>query len=130
MRRKQPGPSIQGVDALAVALDATRLAVERTSTLDLFDAVTGAKTKSFPLGKAARFDLAGINAKAALLRNSSGLVLLRLSDGKRISIPPAAGKIVAARLTDTGVFFAYNTPGAAPKGHIVFEPTAVLLRRF
>lgn len=128
-RRVQPRLSIEGVDAFAVALDATRLAVARASTLDLFNAATGTKTKSFPLSKAARFELAGINAKAALLRNSSGLVLLRLSDGKRISIPQA-GKIIAAQLTDAGAFFAYNTPGAALKGHIVFEPTAVLLRRF
>ena len=67
VRRVQPRLSIQGVDALAVALDATRLAVERAATLDLFDAATSAKTKSVPLGKAARFDLAGINAKVALL---------------------------------------------------------------
>ena len=92
VRRVQPRLSIQGVDALAVALDATRLAVEREATLDLFDAATGAKTKWVPLGKAARFDLAGINAKVALLRNSSGLVLLRLNNWQAVSIPACGGQ--------------------------------------
>jgi hypothetical protein len=132
-RRVQRGPSIQGSDALAVALIATRLAVERASTLELFDAATGTKARSFPLGKAARYELAGINAKAALLRNGSVLVLLRLNDGKRVSFVAAhkaQAKVVAVRLTEAGLFYAYNTPGAAMRGHIVFEPTAMLLRRF
>ena len=132
-RRVQRGPTIQGGDAFAVALNARRLAVERASTLDLFDAASGAKARSFPLGKVARYELAGINAKAALLRSGSVLVLLRLNDGRRVSFVAARkaqAEVVDARLTEAGLFYAYNTPGAAMKGHIVFEPTAMLLRRF
>jgi hypothetical protein len=38
--------------------------------------------------------------------------------------------IVDARLTEAGLYYAYNTPAAALKGHVVFEPTARLLARF
>jgi len=41
-----------------------------------------------------------------------------------------ATNLVDARLTDAGLFYAYNKPKAAMKGRIVFVPTAKLLARF
>ncbi|HEY2938588.1 MAG TPA: VCBS repeat-containing protein [Gaiellaceae bacterium] len=116
----------------ALALSASRLAIERTFTLDLYDAATGSRTQSLRLGPAAALRLAGVNSKVALLRGSRGLVLVRLSDGKLISLPlRSAGRpIVDVRLTDAGLFYAYNLPRAAAKGRIVFLPNASLLARF
>ena len=53
---------------------------------------------------------------------------MRLKDGKGVSLPLKS--VVDARLTEAGLFYAYNTPAAALRGHIVFEPTAKLLARF
>jgi hypothetical protein len=111
------------------ALSTTRLAVETASTLDLYDPATGARGKSLPLGPAAALRLAGVTSKLALLRGPHRLVLVRLGDGKRISFPlrGAAATLVGARLTDAGLFYAYNVRGS---GRIVFEPTGKLTARF
>jgi hypothetical protein len=117
----------------AVALSKTRLAIQRTFTLELYDPVTGATQKSLPLGPAAALQLADVSSKLALLRGSGRLVLVRLNDGKLISLPlrpGASATLVGARLTDAGLFYGYNARGATSPGRIVFEPTARLLRRF
>jgi hypothetical protein len=112
----------------AIALARTRLAIERTFTLDLYNPRSGKKTKSLPLGPAAALELAGVNARLALLKGSHRLALVRLSDGKVIWLP-LRGAIQPA-LTEAGLFYGYNTPKAAMRGHVVFEPTANLLMRF
>jgi hypothetical protein len=109
-----------------IALSRTRLAVLRTSSLDLYNPVGGAKQKSLALGRAAGLELVGVNAKLALLRGPQLLMLVRLSDGRVVSLPPATG-LVDAKLTAAGLFYAYNLRRA---GRVVFEPTAKLLRRF
>jgi hypothetical protein len=110
------------------ALSTTRLAVETASTLDLYDSATGARRKSLSLGPAAALTLAGVTSKLALLRGPHRLALVRLGDGKRISFPlrGAAATLVGARLTESGLFYAYNTRS----GRIVFEPMGKLLARF
>jgi len=121
-----------GEAARAVALSATRLAVERASALDLYDPGTGAAVKSLSLGSAKALPLADVTTRLALLRGPYRLVLIRLSDGKRIQFPlrpGAAATLVGARLTEAGLFYAYNASGASP-GRIVFEPTGKLLIRF
>jgi hypothetical protein len=137
----------------AIALSKTRLAVLRTFTLDLYNPKTGTKLKSVPLGPAAGLQLAGINSKLALLRDSGQamlvpvgatggavllhrtrrLVLVRLSDGKLISLPLLGGTttgVIDPRLTEAGLFYAYNVPRASSKGRIVFEAATTLLARF
>jgi hypothetical protein len=42
----------------------------------------------------------------------------------------AERSLVGARLTEAGLFYAYNVSRGAAKGRIVFEPTAKLLARF
>jgi hypothetical protein len=119
--------------ARAVALSRTRLAIERTFTLDLYDPATGAPVKSLPLGPTAALRLADVTSKLALLRGPRRLVLVRLSDGKLILFPlrpGASSTLVGARLTDAGLFYAYNARGAAQPGRIVFEPMGKLLARF
>jgi hypothetical protein len=126
-------PAVEGNPPRAIALNRTRLAIERTFTLDLYNSATGAEAKSLPLGPAAALQLAGINSKLALLRGPRRLVLARLGDGKLISLPLRPG--TAKRLVDTtldgaGLFYAYNVLRGSAKGRIVFEPTAKLLARF
>ena len=125
-----PVPSVpaSAVPPRAVALSRTHLAVQGPLTLDLYDPATGAKTKSLPLGPAAAVELTGINAKVALFVGPHHVVLVRLSDGRLISL--SLGRAIDPKLTETGLFYAYNTPKATMKGHIVFEPTARLLARF
>jgi hypothetical protein len=110
------------------AVGSTRLAVASSRTLDVYEAVSGAKLSSIPLGTAPSLELIGVNTRLALLRGLGSTALIRLSDGKRVSLPLKG--IVDARLTEAGLFYAYNTPAAALKGHVVFEPTAKLLARF
>jgi hypothetical protein len=114
----------------AVALSKTQLAVQRTFTLDLYDPATGEQGKSIQLGAAAAFELAGVNSKVALLRGSRRVALVRLTDGKLISLPLRSTSYVDAKLTSAGLFYAYNVRRGAKKGRIVFEPTGRLLRRF
>jgi hypothetical protein len=105
----------------------------RTSTLDLYDPATGAKSKSIQLGPSAALQLAGVSADLALFRAQGRLVLVRLSDGKLISLPlrpGAATRLVDARLTSAGLFYAYNRPRGPARGRIAFEPTVKLLARF
>jgi hypothetical protein len=119
--------------ARAVALSKTRLAIERTLTLDLYNPATGAAVKSLPLGTSAAVPLADVSSRLALLRGQHRIVLVRLSDGKRISFPlrpGAAATLVGARLTEAGLFYAYNTRSVSLPGRIVFEPTGKLLARF
>jgi hypothetical protein len=122
-----------GGRARAVALSKTRLATETKSTLDLYDPASGAAVKSLPLGSAAALRLTDVSFRLALLRGAHRLVLIRLSDGKPISFPlrtRAAATLVGARLTEAGLFYAYNTTSASQPGRIVFEPMGKLLARF
>jgi hypothetical protein len=58
---------------------------------------------------------------------------VRLRDGKLASVRFAArtaGTVVDVKLSEAGLFYAYNVPGAKPTGRIVFESTAALAARF
>ncbi|MDP9309222.1 MAG: hypothetical protein M3P15_13075 [Actinomycetota bacterium] len=119
--------------ARALALSKATLAIERTSTLDLYNAATGAAVKSLPLGPPSAVRLADVTSRLALRRGPHSLVLVRLSDGKRVSFPlrpGAAPTLVGAMLTEAGLFYAYNTRSASLPGRIVFEPMGKLLTRF
>jgi hypothetical protein len=114
----------------AMALSRTRLAVLRTFTLNLYDPATGRLTKSIPLGPAAMLELAGVNSTLAVLRSPRRLIVVRLKDGKLISLGLRTRSHVDAKLTTAGLFYAYNVQRGRAKGRIVFEPTARLLVRF
>jgi hypothetical protein len=111
-----------------VAAGATRVTVRSPRALDVYDAANGSKLTSLPLGAAAGLKLVGVSASLALFRSSGRAALMRLRDG---TVAPLTLKgVVDARLTDDGLFYAYNTPTATQKGHVAFEPTARLLQRF
>jgi hypothetical protein len=114
---------------LSTALGGTHLAVVRWNrTLDLYNARTGAKTRSLPLAEGAPDQLVGLNRRLALLERSRRLVLVRLADGRHLSLTPPP-HFVGATLTARGLFYAYNVP-RAHGGRIAFEPTVSLLKRF
>jgi len=124
---------VPGNPPRAIALSRTRLAITRTVTLDVHNPATGAKVKSIPLGPAAALRLVGVNSRLVLLRGPRRLVLVRLSDGKLIALPISssrAASIVEARLTEAGLFYAYNLRRPSPSGRIVYQPTTRLLARF
>ena len=125
-------PADNGNPPREIALSSTHLAVEHAFTLELYDAATGTSTKSIPLGDAAALRLTGINSKLALLQGPHRMVLVRLGDGKLISLLflGSTTGVIDPRLTEAGLFQAYNVPRASEKGRIVFEPTATLLTRF
>lgn len=123
-------PAVNDNPPRAVALTRTHLAVLRTFTLDLSEPTTGRVTKSIPLGRAASLQLGGVNSTLALLQSSRRLVLVRLNDGKLISLFLRSKSDVDASLTTAGLFYAYNLPRGRAKGRIVFEPVAKLLARF
>jgi hypothetical protein len=125
--------TVPGTEPNAVALSTRTLAIERTSTLDLYDPATGAALKSLPLGPVSAVRLVDVTSRLALRRGRHSLALVRLSDGKRLSFPlrsGAAATLVGARLTEAGLFYAYNTRSTSLPGRIVFEPTGKLLARF
>ncbi len=128
-------PAVAGDPPRAVALSATHLLVERAHTIDSYNPATGALLASIPHGTPASLKLVGVNASMALLLGPRRLDLIRLSDNQRITLPlPAAALACAcptdAKLTDAGLFYAYNVPSATAKGRIVFVPTVKLLARF
>jgi hypothetical protein len=117
----------------AIALSRTRFAVLRTFALDLYNPAGGTKVKSIPLGPAAGLHLSGVNSRLALLRGPRRVALVRLTDGKIIALPLPSGRaasIVDARLTEAGLFYAYNVRRPSPGGRIVFQSSAKLLARF
>jgi hypothetical protein len=125
-------PAAIGDPVRALAMSGARIALQRKSTLELHDATTGAEVESLPLGSAAALPLVGINAKLALLAGPRRLVLVRLSDGSLTILSPPSGvaRFVDAKLAEGGLFYAYNAPGRASSGRIVFEANAKVLRRF
>jgi hypothetical protein len=126
-------PAVEGNPPRALALSRTRLIIERTFEVDVHDPANGAKSKSIALGAAAGLTLVGVNRELALLSGPSRLVLVRLRDGKLISLAyprGSAGRVVGARLTEAGLFYAYNVRKGSKRGRIAFVPTGNLLARF
>lgn len=126
-------PAVPANPPRGLALSRTRLALLRTFTLDLFNPANGRAVKSIRLGPVASLQLSSVNATLALLRGPRRLVLVRLRDGRLISLPitpSRAAGIVDARLTEAGLFYAYNAGRPVTRGRIVFEPTKSLHARF
>jgi hypothetical protein len=126
-------PALKDDPPKEIALSRAWLAIERESTLDLYDPVTGERAKSIPLGSAAALQLVGVSSKLAVLLGPRRFGFVRLGDGKVISRtlhPEIAASVVDARLTAAGLFYTYNVRRTPAKGRVVFERTSDLLARF
>ena len=118
----------------AIELSKSHLVIQRRSTLDL-QSRHGKLIRTIPLGTSARLLLTGVNSKLAVLTAQGHLTLVRLSDGRRVNVPrpaEATGSAwpITARLTDAGLFSAFNVATTPAKGRIVFIPTRQLLVLF
>jgi hypothetical protein len=117
----------------SVALARTELAIAGRTSLGVYAPANGHLRKTIALGGSAALQLAGISSRLALLRGPHSLVLVRLGDGELISFPLAskvAKRLVDAKLTAAGLFYAYNVAKGKARGRIVFEPMSRLLARF
>jgi hypothetical protein len=124
---------VGAADVGSVALARTELGIVGRTSLGVYDPATGHLQKAIALGSSAALQLAGITSRLALLRGPHSLVLVRLSNGAQISFPLAskvANRLVDAKLTAAGLFYAYNVAKGKTKGRIVFERTRILLARF
>ncbi len=116
-----------------VGLSSSALALARKSTLDLYDPQTGIARKSIGLGSATSSSLLGLTKTLALVELPRTLLLIRLADGARatIALPLLAQRsLVGVRLTDAGMFYAYNLRSGAAPGRVAFVPTPSLARAF
>jgi hypothetical protein len=115
---KPSGARVARVDVAgveSVALARTELGIAGRTSLGVYDPATGHLRKAIALGPSAALQLAGITTRLALLRGPHALVLVRLSDGAEISFPLAskvADRLVDAKLTAAGLFYAYNVAKA------------------
>jgi hypothetical protein len=123
------GQDVQG----GAALTGTELGIAGRTALGLYDVKTGHVRKSIELGPYAALDLAGMSSRLALFAGPHLLVLVRLSDGVLITFPlspKVATRLVGAKLTSAGLFYAYNVARGKSRGRVVFERMSRLLARF
>jgi hypothetical protein len=125
--------SVSAPDVQSAALSGAELGIAGRTALGLYDAATGHLRKSIELGPYAALDLAGMTSRLALLSGPHLLVLVRLSDGALITFPlgsKVAARLVDAKLTSAGLFYAYNVMRGKSRGRVVFERMSRLLARF
>ena len=125
--------AVSGPDVQSAALSGSALGIAGRTELSLYDAATGHLRKSIELGPYAALELAGMTSRLALFTGPHLLVLVRLSDGALITFPlssKVAARLVDAKLTSAGLFYAYNLPRGKSWGHVVFERMSRLLARF
>lgn len=116
----------------AVRLTGSALILEKAHSLELRDPGNGTLTKSIPLGSAP-LDLVGATEHYALLHTGTRTDLVRLADGATaaVELPPAALRsLVDVRLTDAGLFYAYNLAKGRTPGRVGFVPARALVASF
>jgi hypothetical protein len=116
-----------------VGLSSSTLALERNSTLGLYDPQTAAARKSIGLPSVASHGLLSVTKTLALVQLPRTLLLVRLADGARatVALPLVAQRSpVGVRLTDAGMFYAYNLRSGSTPGRVVFVSTRALAKAF
>jgi hypothetical protein len=110
-------------DVSAARLDGGRLVVWRFGVLEEYDVATGARLLSrlLPAG----YRLADVDGGIAVLTSAGGVELLRLDDGRSLTLP--GGDPTLADLETPGLYYSYATPDGG--GRVVFVPRAEILRR-
>lgn len=116
----------------AVRLTASALVLETAQALDLYNPATGAAIKSIPLGPTP-LPLVGATRRYALLHAGARTILVRLADGSTagVELPPVAlHSLVDVRLTDAGLFYAYDAAKGRAPGRVGFVPARALFAAF
>lgn len=117
-------------DIRGVGLSATTLFVERSTTLELYDPASGVARRSIALGGAAPLTLAGATKRFVLLTGKRRLVLVRLGDGARAELSVPVSPLVGARLTENGLFYAYDVATSRQPGRVAFVSSRSLAAAF
>jgi hypothetical protein len=108
-------------DVSAALLDGGRLVVARASTIEVYDAATGARLLSRPLPDGRLVDVDG---GIAVLIHADTIELLRLDDGRSTTLTPGHGPLFAD-LEQPGLYYSY---AGGTGGRVVFLPRPQLLR--
>jgi Tol biopolymer transport system component len=108
----------------AARIDAGHLVVARSRVLEVYDVQSGAAELQRPLPSG--FQLADVDGGIAVLRNGTTVMLLRLADGRSLTLKPGR-EPVSAELESAGLYYAYATADGG--GRAVFVPRAEVERR-
>ncbi len=108
----------------AARLDGGRLVVQRAGVLEAYDVATGAGELQRPLPTG--YDLADVDGGIAVLLKDDTIMLLRLADGRSLTLAPGRGPALA-ELEPPGLYYSYATADGG--GRVVFLPRAEVLRR-
>ena len=114
--------TLEPADVTAALLDGGRLVVARASTLEVYDAATGARVLSQPLPDGYR--LIDVDDGIAVLLHADTIELLRLADGRSTPLSPGRGPVFAD-LEPPGLYYSYAD---GTGGRVVFVPKPQLFR--
>jgi hypothetical protein len=122
--------SVTAGASAGTALSGTQLVTLGNGTLDVYDTASGTLTKSIPI-TAPKPTLRGASGGIAVYVSGTALHLVRLSDGKDVTIHPSGSAPVDAQITTSGLFYSYNVPTnhTAP-GRVAFVSTANVVSLF
>jgi hypothetical protein len=112
------------------ALQGSQLIMLRNGKLELYDTVSGTLTKTIPLpaGSPAPV-LRDLQRGLAVYVRGRAVHVLRLADGKSLTITAPGSGPVDAQIEPTGLYHSYNLPKAMSHGRVVFIPFHQLLTR-
>jgi hypothetical protein len=114
-----------GHDEVGVArLDGGRLLVARSRVLEVYDVATGAGVLQRPLPSG--YQLVDVDGGVAVLRRAAKVVVLRLGDGRSVTLAPGRAP-VSADLEPAGLYYSYATRDGG--GRVLFMPRSELLGR-
>jgi hypothetical protein len=107
-----------------VLLDGKRLIVVRNGQLEAYDVRSGALELQRPLPTG--YYLADVSCGIALLRQKGRILLLKLADGRSLTLEPDRGRVLA-EIGPTGLYYSYTA--ANGRGRLQVVSFAQLERR-
>jgi hypothetical protein len=110
-------------DVKAARLDGDRLVVWRLGRLERYETSTGTHELTRPLPSGYRLE--DVDGGIAVLRQKNTILLLRLADGRSLTLTPGRGPVFAD-LAPPGLYYSYTNSGG---GRIVFLPRSELERQ-
>jgi hypothetical protein len=105
-------------DVSVARLDAGHLVVARLGVIEKYDVASGLREVSRPLP--AGYTLTDVDGGIAVLRHDRSIMLLRLDDGRSMTLTPQRGPVFA-ELEPAGLYYTYTTADGSGR--------VVLLRR-
>ena len=84
-----------------------------------YDTDTGKRLATRPIGAGSLVDLQG---DIAIYIAGRRIHLLRLSDGRNVSIRPRGSGPVLAAIESAGLYYAFNVAGSKRPGRVTFLP--------